>query len=227
MNTRHTQRGFSLIEIMVVLAILAIVAGTAVPLVGKNVTRGKIAETRAELAAFPTAVSGYFEDTGTLPPTFDDLQQNLAAAAGWAGPYLLAMLSASASTTTSLEQDAWSRDYTVSITGASSLTVTSKGPDGATGGGDDISQAVDVTPVRRAQTLAELKTINIAISAYNALNLPSSPLPSDYASIKSTLVSGGYLPGSTSAYDTDGWGSAYAPDPPGGSPVVAVASPNL
>jgi general secretion pathway protein G len=227
MNTPRTQRGFSLIEIMVVLAILAIVAGAAVPLVGKNVTRGKIAETRAELAAFPAAVSAYFEDTGALPPTFDDLQQNLAGASGWAGPYLLAMLSANASTTTSLEQDAWSRDYVVAVTGASSLTVTSHGPDGATGGGDDIAQAVDVTPVRRAQTLAELKTINAAIGAYNALNLPGSPLPSDYPSILSTLVTGGYLPGGTSAYDTDGWGSAYAPDPPAASPVVAVASPNV
>ncbi len=227
MNTHRTQGGFSLIEIMVVLAILAIVAGTAVPLVGKNVTRGKIAETRAELATLPKAVSDYFEDTGALPPTFDDLQQNLAGASGWAGPYLVAMLSANASTSTSLEQDAWSRDYVVSITGASSLTVTSKGPDGVTGGGDDIAQAVNVTPVRRAQTVAELKTINAAIQAYNAVNLPSSPLPSDYPSILSTLVTGGYMPGGTSTYDADGWGSAYAPDPPAGSPVGAVASPNV
>lgn len=225
MNRR--QSGFSLIEIVIVLAILALVAGTAVPLAGKNVQRSKIAETRAELAALPAAVSAYFEDTGTLPPSFDDLQQDLAGAAGWAGPYLLATLSAHASSSTSLEQDAWSRDYVVSLAGASSLTVSSRGPDGVAGNADDIAQVLDVTPVRRAQTLAELRTINTAVSAWNAANLPLAPLSTDWPTALASLVAGGYLPAGTSAYDADGWGAPYQADPPGASPVVAVTSPNL
>jgi len=227
MKTPRSQSGFSLIEIVIVMAILAVLAGTMVPMVGKTATRGKIAETRAELAALPAAVSAYFEDVGSLPPSFTDLEQNASAAAGWAGPYLIAILSASASTTSSLAMDAWNRNYAVSVTGASTLTVTSLGPNGATGGGDDIVQLVDVTPVRRTQTMNELHTINLAIQAYNSTHLPATPLPGNYPALLSALVTGGYLPGGTSTWDTDGWGAAYAPDPPGGSPVVAVASPNV
>ncbi len=225
MNTHRTS-GFTLIEIVIVLAVLTLLAGTAVPMLGKTATRGRIAETRAELAALPAAVSAYFQDTGSLPATFDDLQQNVSGVAGWAGPYLIAILSANGSTVTSLSLDAWNRSYAVAVTGPSTLTVSSLGPDGVPSA-DDLVQLVDVTPVRRAQTLDELRTVNGAIQAWNAVNLPDYPLPPDYPALLSALVGGGYLPAGSTAWDADGWGSAYVPDPPSASPVAAVASPNL
>jgi general secretion pathway protein G len=217
-------RGFSLIELIVVVAILAVIAGTALPVVGKSLTRGKIADTRAELAALAPAIGNHFEDTGIFPPTFADLEQNASGTAGWTGPYLKAMLASQPSTTASLARDAWNRDYVVTTSGVSALTILSLGQDGAQGTADDLSQSLDVTPIRRAATLAELRTVNTAITAWNAINLPLAPLSSDYAALLGQLVGGGYLPGGSGTWDTDGWGDAYVSDPPGATPVVAVTS---
>ncbi len=224
---RPHDAGFSLIELIVVVAILAVIAGTTLPVVGKSLTRGKIADTRGELALLAPAIANYFEDTGSFPPTFNDLEQNTAAAAGWAGPYLKALLASQPSTTASLALDAWNRAYVVTTSGGSALTMRSLGPDGVQGTGDDLLQSVDVTPIRRAATLTELRTINTAIAAWNAVNMPASPLPANYASLLSQLVGNGYLPAGTGAYDADAWGDAYVEDPAGASPVVAVRSTHL
>jgi general secretion pathway protein G len=231
MNRPHVpasaRAGFSLIELIVVIAILTVLAGTTLPTVGRTLTRSRIADTRAELSAMPPALTAYFEDTDSFPPVFGDLEQNLSGAAGWAGPYLRALLAGQPSTTTSLSKDAWNRDYVVSLSGVSELTLTSLGPDGVLGSADDLVQVVDVTPVRRARSVAELKTVNTAITAWNAVNLPATPLSTSYPTLLSTLAANGYLPAGTTAFDTDGWGDPYDADPPGVSPVVAVNSSHL
>jgi len=219
--------GFSLIELIVVVAILAVIAGTTLPVVGKSLTRGKIAETRGELLALAPAIGNYFEDTGSFPPTFTDLEQNASGVAGWTGPYLKALLASQPSASTSLAKDAWNRNYVVVPVGSSALTIISLGQDGLRGTADDLTQSVDVTPIRRAATLAELRTINTAITAWNSLNLPAAPLAADYTALLSQLVSGGYLPAGTSSFDSDAWGDAYEPDPPSATPVVAVTSTHL
>jgi len=216
--------GFSLIELIVVIAILAVIAGTTLPMVGKTLTRGKIAETRGELLALAPAIGNFFEDTGSFPPTFTDLEQNVSGTAGWAGPYLKALLSAQSSTSISLARDAWNRDYIVTLSGVSALTITSRGPDGQAGSADDLVQALDVTPIRRAATLAELRTLNAAITAWNAAHPLPATLPVAYAALLARLVTDGYLPAGTATWNADAWGDAYVGDPAGVSPVVAVTS---
>ena len=63
MRTRHA--GFTLIEVMIVVAIVAILAAIAVPQYGDYVRRGKIAEATSTLADMRVKLEQYFKDNGT------------------------------------------------------------------------------------------------------------------------------------------------------------------
>ena len=85
-----------------------------------------------------------------------------------------------------------------------------------------VSIDLDVRHIRRIKTQIRLERINLAIERYNA-QYQDSPLPADYQSLYSRLVSTGFLPG-TPDYRTDAWGQTYVADPGGVSQVVAVTS---
>ena len=57
--------GFSLIEVMVVVAIVAILAAVAMPAYTEYVMRGKLTEAHSNLAALRTAAEQYFQDNRT------------------------------------------------------------------------------------------------------------------------------------------------------------------
>lgn len=65
------QNGFTLIELMIVVAILAILAGIAVPAYQSYVVRSKVTGGIAAAAAAKTAVAEYFATHGELPPGGD------------------------------------------------------------------------------------------------------------------------------------------------------------
>jgi general secretion pathway protein G len=125
---RHA--GFSLLELIVVMSILAILAGAAIPVVSKSLTRSRINDTKGRLARLESAIESYFEDTGIFPPTFDDLEDNDSKVAGWTGPYLRALTAGATGPQSSLDKDAWGNDYLVSTDGKSALIIISQGPDG-------------------------------------------------------------------------------------------------
>ena len=62
---RHIRRGFTLIELMIVVAIVAILAAVALPAYQDYVLRGKLAEAYGELAAMRTKLESYFLDNRT------------------------------------------------------------------------------------------------------------------------------------------------------------------
>lgn len=221
------QSGFSLIELVVVMAILTVLAGAAVPVVSKGLTRARVQETRRELDELAPALTAYFEDTGRFPPTFDDLERDGADVPGWTGPYLRARVGTSAGTSASLEQDAWDQPYSIGLVDGTALTVTSPGIDGRLGTEDDLALALDVTPVLRRRTLAELALLNQAVAAYNATHLPAAPLPRAMDDLLEALVEADLLPAGLDGLDTDAWGDAYRPDPPDQDPVVILQSQNL
>jgi prepilin-type N-terminal cleavage/methylation domain-containing protein len=57
--------GFTLIELMIVVAIVAILAAVAMPVYTDYVMRGKLSEAHSSLAALRTAAEQYFQDNRT------------------------------------------------------------------------------------------------------------------------------------------------------------------
>jgi len=220
-----SQRAFTLIEIVIAVAILAILAGAAVPMASKFFNSRARANTSAELDEIADAAREYFRDTGSLPGSVQVLVAD-GATSGWAGPYLSVSTTEPWSGATDVQVDAWARPYVFEAKGASLLELKSSGQDGELGDENDIVFSLDVTPVRREETLDQLDTLNRAIGLYNAQYLPDDPLSTKYGTLLTRLVSTGFLP-DAGPYQTDGWGSAFVPDPAGKSPVVAVASVNL
>jgi general secretion pathway protein G len=90
---RRTQ-GFTLIELVVVMTIIAILAGAVTLQIKRRTEDAKVTRARADIATIETAVDLYAADNGNPPTT----QQGLAALRtkpssppapkNWSGPYL-------------------------------------------------------------------------------------------------------------------------------------------
>ena len=78
---KKVQQGFTLIELMIVVAIIGILAAVAIPAYQDYTIRAKVTEGLGLAAAAKTAVSEYYASQGTLPTNNDE------AGMGSAGDY--------------------------------------------------------------------------------------------------------------------------------------------
>ncbi len=72
---RRGEGGFTLIELMIVMAIIAILASIAIPIYVRTVQRAKEAVLREDLHTMRTAIDSYTVDKEKAPESLDDLVQ--------------------------------------------------------------------------------------------------------------------------------------------------------
>ena len=207
------RRGFTLIELVIVMTIMALLAGVVAPVASTMINRAGRAATLEELEVFAAAVEDYFEDTSALPGEVMDLLVD-DGVSGWAGPYLSGAVTDAGAASTDFEADAWANPYRVTVAG-DTWTLASRGPDRTVGGTDDLSVTVDVSGVRRRVTEERLAVINAAVLNYNDYWLVVDSgtgrpveLADDWDTARTRLVSTGFL-SNAAEYGTDAWGDDF------------------
>src|SRR5436309_10737528 len=85
------QRGFTLVELLVVITIIALIMGIVGPRVLNYLTESKAKAAKIQIESFSSALDLFFLDTGRYPNGSEGLAalvQRPGNVAGWNGPYL-------------------------------------------------------------------------------------------------------------------------------------------
>ena len=128
----RASRGFTLLELLVVIVIIGLLAGYVAPRYFSQVGKSEVQVARAQIDALEKALDQYRLDTSRYPSTeqgLDALTTKPANEARWQGPYLKR----------TAPTDPWGRPYVYRAPGAKSeFELVSYGRDGKPGGvGED------------------------------------------------------------------------------------------
>lgn len=97
------QKGFTLIELMIVVAIIGILAAIAIPAYQNYTIRARVSEAASVSASVRTAVGIYTSDVGELPPNLAALSPYVTAdSSGYASKYVARVAVSSGDVTVTL-----------------------------------------------------------------------------------------------------------------------------
>jgi len=132
MNMSNKQTGFTLIEMMIVVAIMAIMSAMLAPTLFNQVSKAEKARTASDIRQIESALKFYRLDNYRYPTQSQGLQALVIAPSGsggtsWNGPYLEAV-----------PKDAWKQDYRYANPGTHGkpVEVFTLGADNIQGGTD-------------------------------------------------------------------------------------------
>ena len=131
-SNRSLMRGFTLLELLVVMVIIGLLAGLVAPRYFAQVGKSQVKVAKAQIDSLEKALDQYRLDVVHYPSTEEGLQALVAAPsseANWAGPYLRKGIPA----------DPWGRPYVYTQPGThGEYDLLSYGKDGREGGtGED------------------------------------------------------------------------------------------
>lgn len=230
MNNKH---GFTLLEIVIALAVVALLAGAVTPLAFKEIQRAKEEATLKELDAIRAGLEEFFADTGRFPLEAEGLAAlaNDPGLAGWSGPYVGG---GSRSPALEVATDAFGSAYLYDLApvtvpaGAADALVASAGPDqlmtfGTVGGtwtlaaaGDDLLAVVSAGSLNRDKTLITRARLEALGEAARSYFLDNATFPATLGD----LVDGYLDPGVAGSALADGWNFGFTLADDGGTPPV-------
>jgi general secretion pathway protein G len=129
------KHGFTLVEMLLVLVILAVLAAIVIPKFSGRSQQAKVTAAHSQISSIELALDAFEVDTGYYPTGnagLNALVDEPSGAQNWKGPYLKK----------GIPLDPWGNPYVYNYPGknnAKGYDIMSMGPDGRAGGDDDIT----------------------------------------------------------------------------------------
>ena len=128
-RTKRRTRGFTLVEILVVITIIGLIMALVGPRVINYLSEAKVKAAKIQIESFGSALDLYYLDAGRYPSSsegLDALAQRPGGAATWNGPYLKGA---------AVPKDPWGHPYIYRSPGEHGpYDIISYGADGQEGG---------------------------------------------------------------------------------------------